>query len=1747
MVYLRLLLIKLLLITNVLFAQSINGKVVDQQGIGLSDLQVQLYFGSDVYSTSTLMNGSFTFDNVTDIKDVSVPTNYYISQNFPNPFNPKTRFLIGLPNSSNVKVEVFNLLGQKVLSDYEKFYSSGNHSIDIEMNGLSNGMYVVRISFDNKHSFVKKVMLLYGSQHLSASSEVNTLQKGSGELKFTLTEIDSLVIEGDYILKKIFKELPSFDGSLLDLGDLVVERDTTVILYGGEYYHTVRIGEQTWIKENLNVGSMIISNSPEDNQLDNGIVEKYCYDNDSLNCNKFGGLYQWREAMQYITQEGSQGICPKGWHIPTYAEFEAIKSFVNNDGNALKAIGQGTGDGAGTNASGFSGLLAGIKGSDGFTGLNSWVHFWSSTEGDVTNYNAVTMALEEDNSIIDVGHHSLSWGTPIRCIKDALLPEIPLLVFPKDLATIDTISIELRWISSNPLEYYQLQLSPSDTFEILAKDISQITDTSIHLDSLEFSTRYYWRVRAFNSFGTSDWSNTWSFTTPKKSFACGDSLFYEGKYYHTVQIGDQCWLRENLNIGTMINYTRYPKMQSDNELVEKYCYNNDLNNCNKYGGLYQWDEAMQYTLTESVQGICPEGWHIPNKNEYLSLLIHEGNMVNEGTYSGSNRLKAVNQGTGDGVGTDESGFSLLLAGEVSRVSKFNALNHLGKLHTSSNTNLSFSSEHDWVSILDWDINNDFARTSGLSIRCLRGTGAQKINIPPDVPSLLFPNENDTLSSSLLRLKWECSDPDNNQLEYTIYLGSPNNMQPIVIDYKSNSYIFRDLLPSTQYSWKIVVTDGEYLTSSQTNTFFTGPDKRCSREPIINYMDRLYSTVQIGNQCWMAENLDAGEFIYSNEDPIDNEIVEKFCLYDQEESCLEYGGLYSWSEAMDYSTSTITSGICPDGWRLPTKEDFEILKENNNNNASSLLYQDQGREDFYLGNNKSGFSALFAGYLYDSTYTPIDYSMLLSTTRSDVDDVFSLLLWNISEYINVKTSNARAYSIRCIREEVFNTEASDTIGTDGGRVEVGEIGSPLNGCFVDIPSGALTSTNIISIAIPEQSLEFEGDTTGTFVELLPNGLEFNQPIEIGIPIPQSMDPDSTRIYVYDNDEHLWDILPIKRIDPENNILVVSTTHFSTYTIRESGIKFYYDLYKTKNNYIALYFDLKTSLDKIKPYLITVIGSNVVSMKQYLEKYPTSFYAHYRVKLYKKGFIIDEMVDYKNLIWHPNVDYGNRFEVQCLIHNKEIQNQGNWDEFYSTDQKFLTIDKVEEYASNKPIIVEFNDYVPDSDAEYYIKIELYYRDQLSFANYLLADGTSMMSDYNPTKYSELVYPSFDINNNQIVDVYEDISLQAPTLSVPQNNSVGLNNPLSFNWSPVSDAVKYIHQVSAVQDFSVVREKETTTNSISRDDLVQSTKYYWRVKAVNNYAESDWSDVWTFTMQGTSNNPPLSPSNPSPADGATNISLNTSFSWSCSDPDGDNLTYDMYFGTIENPPLVSSGLSSNSYIPNSLAYNTMYYWKVVAKDNNGGITEGSVWNFTTETGGPGGTPCPGLPTITYAGKTYNTVLIGDQCWLKENLDVGNMIQGNVNMSDNGTIEKYCYDNNTTNCEIYGGLYEWDEAMQYVTIGGTQGICPSGWHIPSKSEFDVLNTMVNMNGNALKAIGQGSGDGAGTNTSGFSALLAGYRTSNNTFVFQDLNYHTTFWSSGDLGLWGAYYESLVGPTNELGLPFGNKDGGSSIRCIKD
>jgi len=454
-----------------LISQTVTGKLVDQNGSGLAGLQLELYINPKVYNATSSSEGSFIFNDITNVqKNDLLPTGYSVSDNYPNPFNPKTRIGITLPSSGSVRISLYNSIGQSVLAEREGYYSAGTNFVDLELNGLPNGIYFARITLDEKYTVTKKLMLIYGSQHLSSSIIPQNIQlnKSTSVNSLTLeTNLDSIVTTSAITGRKTFKNLPSLVSSSLNLGNLTIERfcvGLPTVTYEGKTYNTVQIGSQCWLKENLDVGTMIQGNTYS---INNDTIEKYCYDNADANCGIYGAFYQWDEAMQYVTTEKTKGICPNGWHIPNQAEFQTLLTEVNNDGLALKAVGQGDG----RNTSGFSALLAGsISHPSSYPDLGYYTYFWSSTQESPYSSSAYYMELGSSGAKVNLTHTLKFKGFSIRCLKDENSIKIGSL---KD----QTISMNSQF---GPYKILMSHVnSPLDSIEIFAASSNwELVDTN---------------------------------------------------------------------------------------------------------------------------------------------------------------------------------------------------------------------------------------------------------------------------------------------------------------------------------------------------------------------------------------------------------------------------------------------------------------------------------------------------------------------------------------------------------------------------------------------------------------------------------------------------------------------------------------------------------------------------------------------------------------------------------------------------------------------------------------------------------------------------------------------------------------------------------------------------------------------------------------------------------------------------------------------------------------------------------------------------------------------------------------------------------------------------------------------------------------------------------------------------------------------------------------------------------------------
>ena len=96
---------------------------------------------------------------------------------------------------------------------------------------------------------------------------------------------------------------------------------------------------------------------------------------------------------------------------------------------------------------------------------------------------------------------------------------------------------------------------------------------------------------------------------------------------------------------------------------------------------------------------------------------------------------------------------------------------------------------------------------------------------------------------------------------------------------------------------------------------------------------------------------------------------------------------------------------------------------------------------------------------------------------------------------------------------------------------------------------------------------------------------------------------------------------------------------------------------------------------------------------------------------------------------------------------------------------------------------------------------------------------------------------------------------------------------------------------------------------------------------------------------NNPPYQPNNPNPEDEETDVDLDSDLSWTGGDPDGDPVTYDVYFGTSSPPPLIENNQTQTSYDPGTFSYETTYYWQIIAWDEYDSNNASDIWHFTTE----------------------------------------------------------------------------------------------------------------------------------------------------------------------------------------------------------
>ena len=405
--------------------------------------------------------------------------------------------------------------------------------------------------------------------------------------------------------------------------------------------------------------------------------------------------------------------------------------------------------------------------------------------------------------------------------------------------------------------------------------------------------------------------------------------------YKTVKIGKQVWMAENLNY----------------ETTESYCYNDSAEYCTKYGRLYTWAAALK---------ACPTGWHLPTRNEGMTLY----NSVGGGDVA-AKMLKSVDGWTENGAGTDSFGFTALAVGDRSSGGTYENVGRFTGMWTATEVDENYAT-HIHLFYMDDDaaLSPTFNKKYAYSVRCVK-------------------------------------DDSNNNVE-AVYADS-------VFDWSVSKEAY--LNPNIQYDSVVDSRDGQ-----------------------------VYKTVKIGEQVWMAENLN-----YADSVKTPSLKGQSWCYDNDIAKCSVAGRLYTWVAAIDsvaLATDSLNprdcglekfchlgddtlQGICPDGWHLPNEEEWKILIDATGDSATAgkALKSARGWNAFKgangNGSDKYGFSALPTGRWssYGKEFIEAgDYAYFWTSYQADGSSAYvAALYYNNDLALTGNYNKMSGLAIRCVKD------------------------------------------------------------------------------------------------------------------------------------------------------------------------------------------------------------------------------------------------------------------------------------------------------------------------------------------------------------------------------------------------------------------------------------------------------------------------------------------------------------------------------------------------------------------------------------------------------------------------------------------------------------------------------------------------------------------------------------------------------------
>lgn len=435
----------------------------------------------------------------------------------------------------------------------------------------------------------------------------------------------------------------------------------------------------------------------------------------------------------------------------------------------------------------------------------------------------------------------------------------------------------------------------------------------------------------------------------------------DGKTYKTVKIGNQWWMAENLNYA---DSAKTPSLKGNTR-----CFRNEEDKCKKYGRLYTWAAAIDSVtlatdsenpldcgyqkrckLPGGLQGICPDGWHLPSKAEWTTLIYSLGGE------SKAARVLKSKTGWMDNNGNDSVGFSALPAGSWQGKDHFDGNEANFWSATEYYNDLSFSVfiyyYYDVAELIHGEKQN------GFSIRCIKDDFVRS-------------------SSSAKAPKSSSSS----------------------VEKSSSSSVTK-----TESSSSVTPKSSSSMRSSSSEAVIE-PCKTCELDSLVDDRDnQSYKTVKIGEQWWMAENLNY-------------ETDGSFCYNKVDSNCVKYGRLYKWMVAKDT--------LCPSGWHLPDTTEWNTLFSTVGGTATAgKMLKSTSGWSAYDGKSGNGvdayfFTAISAGFMNFNGFSYMagrDAKFWTSEEETEYGNAYDVYLSGPFNEVSFGFDPKNdAYSVRCLKD------------------------------------------------------------------------------------------------------------------------------------------------------------------------------------------------------------------------------------------------------------------------------------------------------------------------------------------------------------------------------------------------------------------------------------------------------------------------------------------------------------------------------------------------------------------------------------------------------------------------------------------------------------------------------------------------------------------------------------------------------------